>query len=209
MYRGALPSRARRYREEVTDDAATARSGRVDPRPAQTRDLVLQADRMIIAADGQAAVTPTRLVEYSGVARSTIYRYWPDAASVIADAIEQENELLPFQPTGDVETDLRDFLSHLVELLESPTAAIIVAQADVAEREEQAARALANNGNHRREQLRKLLDDRSDDFVSIHARIIGPLFMQRFFNRLPITAELIESIVAGYMADRAEGGTES
>ncbi len=159
---------------------------------------------MIMASEGQTGVTPTRLVELSGVARSTIYRYWPDAASVITDAIEQGNERLPFQSTGDVEADLRGFLLQLKELLESPTAAIIVSQAEVAEREEQAARTLMDNGNLRRQQLSELLDDGREHFGSIHAQLIGPLFMQRFFNRLPITPELIDSIVAFYMADRAD-----
>jgi AcrR family transcriptional regulator len=117
-----------------------------DPRPAQTRDLVPHAARVIVASDGQAAVTPTRLVEMSGVARSTIYRHWPDAAAVIVDAIKIDQSELLLHNTGDVEADT--------------------------------------------------------DFDSLHAQLVGPLFMQRFFIRAPITDDLISAIVASYLATR-------
>lgn len=177
---------------------------RVDPRPAQTRDLVLQAARMIIISEGQTAVTPTKLAEVSGVAKSTIYRYWPDAGAVIADATQQEAERLPVRRTGDLEADLRAFLEGLRDLLSSPGASIIVAQADIAEREEAAADSLAANGDHRREVLREMLDDPRGGFADTHAQLIGPLFMQRFFTRRPITDELITSIVDDYLASRGD-----
>lgn len=177
---------------------------REDPRPAQTRDFVLQAARMIITSQGQAAVTPTRLVELSGVARSTIYRHWPDAAAIIVDAmaadVRRESNL---DSTGDPGADLRSYLTQLREVLESPGATLIVAQAEIAERDSTAAQQLAAVGIGRSKVIHELLDDETDDFSTTHAQLVGPLFMQRFFMRDAITDDLIDTIVEAYLQTRA------
>lgn len=177
---------------------------REDPRPAQTRDLVLQAARMLIVSDGQAAVTPTRLVEMSGVARSTIYRHWPDADAIIADAMSLDRQDSALHSTGDLEADLRTYLRQLRDVLESPAGAIIVSQAERAERDEQAAETLRANGRHRNKMIRDLVGDPRPDFGVPHTQLVGPLFMQRFFMRKPITDDLIDAIVTAYLADRAD-----
>ena len=176
---------------------------REDPRPAQTRELVLRAARLIIASEGQAAVSPTRLVEMSGVARSTIYRHWTDANAIIADAMAAEaHENHRLESTGDPAVDLRNYLQELRDVLESPGAPIIIAQAEIAEREDDAARTLIGNNLHRRERIKDLLNDPRDDFAVVHTMLVGPLFMTRYFSRESITDELLDSIVAGYMAGR-------
>lgn len=184
-------------------DEAEAAERREDPRPAQTRELVLQAARLIVASEGQAAVTPTRLVELSGVARSTIYRHWPDAGSIIVDAMEadRERERTP-QASGDPGEDLRTYLQQLRDVLEGGGGAIIVAQADIAERDEKAAQTLAATGHDRSQIVHDFLDDPRDDFTTTHVQLVGPLFMQRFFMREPISDELIDEIVSSYLAGR-------
>ncbi len=189
------------------DATESARTHREDPRPAQTRDLVLQAARMIVASEGQAAVTPTRLVEVSGVARSTIYRHWPDAAAIIADAMTLDREETAVHRSGHLESDLRNYLQRLRDILESPSATIIVAQADIAERDEQAAETLAGNGRHRNQLIRDLLDDPREDFETVHPQLVGPLFMQRYFLRKPITDELIDAVVETYITARNNNST--
>lgn len=188
--------------EEAIEEAQIRRE---DPRPAQTRDLVLQAARLIVASKGQAAVTPTRLVELSGVARSTIYRHWPDAAAIIADAMADDTRREdPLHATGDPGADLRSYLLQLRGVLESPGGTIIVAQADIAERDEQAAETLAANGRHRNQIIHDLLDDPRTDFAVTHAQLVGPLFMQRYFMREPITDELIDAVVDAYLGSRPD-----
>lgn len=177
---------------------------REDPRPAQTRDLVLHAARMIVASEGQAAVTPTRLVEVSGVARSTIYRHWADAAAIVADAMTLERNDSALQSTGDLESDLRNYLHELRAVLDSPAASIIVAQADIAERDEKAAETLAGNGRHRNKLIHDLLDDPRQDFHTAHVQLVGPLFMQRFFMRQPISDDLIDAVVDSYLDARPD-----
>ncbi len=186
----------------MADNDAAGHPRREDPRPGQTRDLVLQAARMLIVSDGQSAVTPTRLVEMSGVARSTIYRHWPDADAIIADAMSLDRQDSALHRTGDPETDLRTYLGQLRDVLESPAGTIIVAQAEIAERDERAADTLTANGRYRNNLIRDLLGDPRPDFDIAHAQLVGPLFMQRFFIRKPITDALIDTIVESYLAQR-------
>ncbi len=160
---------------------------------------------MIVASEGQAAVTPTRLVEVSGVARSTIYRHWPDAGAIIADAANLQRDDPALRKTGDVEADLRNYLNQLRIVLESPAATIIAAQVDIAERDERAAETLAGNGRHRNRAIGELLDDPRDDFDAVHAQLVGPLFMQRFFIRKPIDDDLIDAVISGYLDARPRG----
>lgn len=201
------PAKEQMMSNELTGEGAARRE---DPRPAQTRELVLQAARLIVASDGQAAVTPTRLVDLSGVARSTIYRHWPDAAAIIADAMSEEDQRdAGLNRTGDPATDLRAYLVQLRDVLESAGATILVAQAEIAERDEQAAETLAGNGRHRNKIMRELLDDPRADFDTVHAQLVGPLFMRRFFIREPITDDLIDAVVAGYIESRRRPSDET
>jgi AcrR family transcriptional regulator len=173
-----------------------------DPRPAITRQHVLQAARMILAADGQAAVTPTRLEEVSGVARSTIYRHWPNASAVLAEAMQLETDESELRSTGDAEADARAYLEQLRAMLQSPAAAIVIAQAEIAERDPKAATTIVGTGQHRSQVIRDLLNDPRHDFETVHAQLVGPLFMQRFFTRRPITDDLIDAAVQTYLNGR-------
>ena len=190
--------------EETPPDGAVRRE---DPCPAHTRDLVLQAARLIIGSDGQAAVTPTRLVELSGVARSTIYRHWDDPAAIIADAMSDDRQReMQLSKTGEVDVDLRTHLHQLRSMLESPAPSIIIAQAEVAERDKRASETLAANGRFRSSMICELLGDSRPDFAVVHAQLVGPLFMQRFFMRESISDDLIESVIASYLSGRRPSG---
>ena len=189
--------------DEIETEGVPA--GRADPRPAQTRELVLQAARLIVASEGQAAVTPTRLVELSGVARSTIYRHWPDAAAIIVDAMAADQRREHAVPApGDPGAGPPNPPVHLRDILEGAGGTIIIAQADIAERDEQATETLAATGHARGQIIHDLLSDPRQDFAATHAQLVGPLFMQRFFMRQLITDNLIDSIVADYLRCRPD-----
>ncbi len=79
---------------------------RFGPRP-QTSEAVLWASIEILIDEGAHALTPLRLHQVTGVARTTIYRHWPTRASIVQLIIDfatrrSHEELM----TGDVEHDL-------------------------------------------------------------------------------------------------------
>jgi AcrR family transcriptional regulator len=66
----------------------------LDPRVERTRRLVLNATLKELSTVGYGALTIDSIATRAGVARSTIYRNWPDKIAVIKDALE----LLNVQP---------------------------------------------------------------------------------------------------------------
>ena len=136
------------------------------------------------------------------MARSTIYRHWPDAEAVVADALDVHMRDSSTDRSGDPEVDLRQYLHELRNVLESPAASIIIAQAEAAERDETAAETMSGNAEYRNSLIKELLDDPRRDFDNAHAQLVGPLFMRRFFIRQPITDALIDEVVEQYLDGR-------
>lgn len=107
------------------DDDRSANLGhqdRVDPRVAQTRSRVIAATRRVIAEAGITGASVERIAARSGVARSTIYRRWPDLNALYADALLSADPAghHPVTPTGDIRTDLRRFLTEHADRLNDP-----------------------------------------------------------------------------------------
>lgn len=61
---------------------------RVDPRVVRTRQAVVSAAADLLASEGIGRLTIDAIAQKSGVARSTIYRNWPDRADLILAAFE-------------------------------------------------------------------------------------------------------------------------
>jgi AcrR family transcriptional regulator len=86
------------------------------PRSEKARQSVLASMRRALTAEGYAAVTIEGLAAEAGVAKQTIYRWWPSKAAILGEAL-LEGEL----PGGDVEVpmtadlaaDLRAWFSTL------------------------------------------------------------------------------------------------
>ena len=82
-----------------------------DPRVARTREKVLVAGRRLLDEEGPDAVTHLRIGEVTGVARTTIYRHWPDHESLLAAVLTESDG-------GDTELDQGDLRSDLHAYLE-------------------------------------------------------------------------------------------
>src|SRR5438067_1344702 len=65
--------------------AATSEK-RPNPQVMRTKAAVLAATQQLISEAGVGGVTFERVSEKSGVARSTIYRYWASTSALIVDA---------------------------------------------------------------------------------------------------------------------------
>jgi AcrR family transcriptional regulator len=112
----AAPRGTRRSAEPV----APTRAPREDPRIEQTRQLVFAATLDLMAEHGSAAVTVERIAERSGVARSTIYRRWPDLPRLYFEAFRQLRNRDVHEPTGDLQVDLTNYISDTAAHLNDP-----------------------------------------------------------------------------------------
>ena len=59
-----------------------------NPRTTRVRRIVLEAATELLIEEGHSAVTPHQVSKTTGIARSTIYRHWPDPDSLLIDAID-------------------------------------------------------------------------------------------------------------------------
>lgn len=78
----------------------------VDPRIARTRQVVVEATADLLAEQGFERLTIEAVAERSGVARSTIYRNWPDRADLFGEGFEQLCAFPPVPDLGSLEADL-------------------------------------------------------------------------------------------------------
>jgi len=88
--------------------------GEVDPRIERTRRVVLAATADLVAATGYDNTTIEGISDRCGVARSTIYRHWPDKQQLVIEAVKNRLTLDPEIDTGSVAGDIEMFLSELV-----------------------------------------------------------------------------------------------
>jgi AcrR family transcriptional regulator len=107
----------------------------------QTRELVYAATLEVVAEVGAAGVSVERIADRSGVARSTIYRRWPDQALLYLEAFTELARRAAVPLTGDTATDLENYLTEYAARLNDQTyIAVLIALLDRVARDEEFAR---------------------------------------------------------------------
>ncbi|MEO1055957.1 MAG: TetR/AcrR family transcriptional regulator [Actinomycetota bacterium] len=95
----------------MTDGAVPTR---VNPRTRRVRAAILDAATSLLAKQGPHEVTVAAVAERADVARTTIYRHWPDQRSLLLAAIDQLT--VPhhqIETTGRLDVDVRSALEQL------------------------------------------------------------------------------------------------
>src|ERR1700733_11955746 len=87
-------------------------------RSEEARVAVLEAADDLLVERGFAQLTIEGIAARAGVAKQTIYRWWPSKTDVLLDAFlaDAAEELTP-PDTGDLAADLRLHLGALAEFL--------------------------------------------------------------------------------------------
>lgn len=102
----------------MANTAGTPRSGRGRRPAAQVRERVLQAAADLLFDGGMKAVTFERVADAAGASKTTLYKWWPSAGALAAEAYFRRVEpALSFPDTGDIEADLKSQLHAFVELI--------------------------------------------------------------------------------------------
>lgn len=120
-----------------------------DPRVTRSRSAILEAVLAELAERGHGGFTIDGVAARSGVARSTVYRLWPDRPTLIADAVVTLNRQ-PGPEAGTSRDDIVALMHHLDRAMnDSPLARCLPALIDAAARDE-ALRELHHADNARR-----------------------------------------------------------
>ena len=182
---------------------------RRDPRVARTRAAVLEAARKLLVDEGADAVTALRVSEETGIARTTIYRHWPDREDLLRDTLAAEEPELPLPPTGDTRSDLIAILTHMGEQLGRRRGARMMAVAvDRSGLRGEAGGPHRDMVRRRMDPLRKVIAAGIDggdlpgglDMDSAVASLAGPPFFRAVFLRQEPSREFVTDVVDSFLA---------
>lgn len=84
-----------------------------DPRIERTRAVVLASAVEVISERGFSAASIEAISKHSGVARSTIYRHWPNRNDLLLDAIRTLLDRVEMLEPSDLRSDLVTIVTFL------------------------------------------------------------------------------------------------
>ena len=92
--------------------------GRGRPRDELAKSRILAAALELLEQVAFAEITTDAIAEKAGASKATIYRWWPNKAAVLLEALrEAVAQELPFPDTGNLREDIRVQLRNFVKLL--------------------------------------------------------------------------------------------
>ena len=96
------------------------------PRDSQTTTKILETALYLSTHGDVDSVTVEKISDVSGVAKSTIYRRWPNAASIILEALIEETKIkIQYNHEEHILTDLKSIIKKLSRVIESPLGNIL------------------------------------------------------------------------------------
>jgi AcrR family transcriptional regulator len=103
------PARPVKAAKTTVAKTAVAKAPAATRRNPQTHQAVLAAAEELLQEVGYASITVDRIAERSGVAKASIYRWWPNKAAVFMELyITIVREACPAPDTGTLEGDIRE-----------------------------------------------------------------------------------------------------
>lgn len=191
----------------MSDGGTAAR--RENPRTRRLRELVLADGIELLVSDGGEAVTAVRIAERTGVARSAIYRHWPNRAALLLAVVDRA--VAPHHSTelsGDLAHDLRTALSNLrLRMRLRPFTRVFATLLAEANRDDTFVAPQRRLVDGVVSPLREvLLDGRGRgelpdtlDLDSACAQLAGPLLHQHVMLRAPIEDGLVDRLLGDFL----------
>ena len=106
-----------------------------DPRVERSQRLVREAALAELAEVGWGRFAIESVAARAGVARSTVYRHWPDKLALVVDAVEHQSTQPPPEETGPGLPRVVALVQHLAEAMADPArSALLPTLIDAAER---------------------------------------------------------------------------
>ena len=187
--------------------AAGAPKGRAPHRRnEQARIAVLHAADDLLAERGFAGVTIEGIAARAGVAKQTIYRWWPSKVEVLLDTlIEDSQESLALPETGSAIEDARRYLRRLAAFITGdPAGKVLLALIGEAQHDAEMAGVFhARYLDPRRDEERAMLargvasGELPPDLDADRAldALLGPVYYRALVTNGPISAAFTDGLV--------------
>jgi AcrR family transcriptional regulator len=188
-----------------------AHHGNRHQRSEEARQAVLEAADDLLVERGFAGLTIEGIAARAGVAKQTIYRWWPSKAEVLMDAfVDDAAEYLSPPDTGDLGRDLRLHLSKLADFLtQTDAGAVFRALAGQAQHDSDvAARLRADHLSQQRDRDREpllraiergQLSPETDVDLAVE-QLVGPIYYRVLVTGQPVPAEFTDRLVDQFLA---------
>lgn len=189
----------------------TAETGRREnPRTRRVRQLILDTSIGILLEQGAQGVTAANVAEKADVARTTIYRHWPDQPSLLLAAIDNlvTGHELP-EATGPLDDDIRRALQQLRQrLVYREVHSVFGALAGFAAQEAafgDAQRRFVEGLTQPMVAVLQAAKDRGElaadtDCLFEATQLTGPLLHQHLALRSEITDDLVSEVATRWLA---------
>jgi AcrR family transcriptional regulator len=175
-------------------------------RNEQARLAVLHAADDLLVERGFAGVTIEGIAARAGVAKQTIYRWWPSKVDVLLDTlIDDAQSRLATPRTGSATEDARRYLRNLATFItEDPAGKVLLALIGEAQHDQDVAKTFhARYLDRRREQERAMLargvtsGELSPDLDLDWAldALCGPVFYRALVTGGPISRAFTDKLV--------------
>jgi AcrR family transcriptional regulator len=183
-----------------------------DPRIARSKATIIEATRLLLREHGFSGVSIEAVSAQCGVAKTTIYRHWPDRNALLLDAFTFPPDANPFGPTSDLRTDLCAGLRILHDnLARGEWAPLTPAMIEAAERDLDFRRLAEQFVDQRRrpliQRLRLGLErgelSEGTDVELLASVLVGPLFYRRLISRQSSHRDFADHIVDFVLAGAA------
>jgi AcrR family transcriptional regulator len=191
-------------------DGLQAKGHAAHRRSDRARVAVLHAADDLLVERGYAGVTIEGIAARAGVAKQTIYRWWPSKFEILMDTfLEDAAGALQVPDTGNVEGDLRVHLRKLAEFLSvEPAGKVMLALIGQAQHDADIARTFQQRFLDERRALDWTLLERGvargdlpadTDLDLIIDMIYGPVYHRVLMTGLPIDDHFIDGLVGHVM----------
>jgi TetR/AcrR family transcriptional regulator, regulator of autoinduction and epiphytic fitness len=177
----------------------------VDPRVERSREVILRASVEELAAAGYGAFTIESVATRAGVAKTTIYRHWPDKVGLIIDALGVFHEqMVPSLHDATVREQIERLLRHVAQVLRDPMfSRCIPALVEGAQRDPRLRELLHGYSAHRRRELVDVIAQGvgsgelpaglDPDLVAV--TLLGPIFYLGLMSGQPFAPEQARDLV--------------
>jgi AcrR family transcriptional regulator len=185
------------------------------PRSEEARRKAIVAATELLVERGVANLTMEEVAQRSGVAKTTIYRHWPERASLILDTVRATFEHVGTPDTGSLRGDLEAFFTGLVRAdLTGTVGRLMPCLIDAAGRDPEIGLLLDRIGLERQQPIMEIVrraQDRGELPADLDPRvvvgtIVGPIVFRKLVWRQPIDAAYLQGCldvaIAGLAASR-------
>jgi AcrR family transcriptional regulator len=188
--------------EKAVADEVTTR-GRGRPRDEDCRARILRAGLQLLEESSFGDITTDAIADRAGSSKATIYRWWPNKAAVLIEALREAVEQeLPFPETGDLRQDIRLQLRNFVKLLTGRRGRIFKAFIAAAQSDPEVAETFAAVWRNPRRALAKVALERHRghalredvDLDIVMDALYGPLYYRLLAGHGPLSERYADSI---------------